>query len=104
MSKASESVVFVTLAEIARLAGVGRAAVSNWRRRYENFPAPVGGSDTSPQFSLLDVEQWLRAENKIKATVEPLDRLWPEFEALGDRETMGYLVAAVGLRLGSGGD
>lgn len=104
MSKASESVVFVTLAEIARLAGVGRAAVSNWRRRYENFPAPVGGSDTSPQFSLPDVEQWLRTENKIKATVEPLDRLWPEFEALGDRETMGYLVAAVGLRLGSGGD
>jgi hypothetical protein len=47
--------VVVTLAEIARIAGVGRAAVSNWRRRYDNFPSPVGGTDTSPQFSLPQV-------------------------------------------------
>ncbi|MEU0332861.1 N-6 DNA methylase [Streptomyces sp. NPDC006193] len=90
--------VVVTLAEIARIAGVGRAAVSNWRRRYENFPSPVGGTDTSPQFSLPQIEEWLRRENKLKTALNPLDRLWPEYEALGDRDTTGLLVAQLGLR------
>ncbi|MEU5083927.1 MULTISPECIES: HsdM family class I SAM-dependent methyltransferase [Streptomyces] len=99
MSKTSGSPpVVVTLAEIARLAGVGRAAVSNWRRRYDSFPSPVGGTDTSPQFSLPQVEEWLRRENKLKTALNPLDRLWPEYESLGDRETTGLLVARVGLR------
>ncbi|MFM9613234.1 N-6 DNA methylase [Streptomyces niveiscabiei] len=91
--------VLVTLAEIARIAGVGRAAVSNWRRRHENFPAPVGGTDTYPQFSLPEVEAWLQQENKFKAPVHPLDRLWPEYEALGERDAAGLLVAEAGLRL-----
>ncbi|MFF4979850.1 N-6 DNA methylase [Streptomyces sp. NPDC001046] len=89
--------IVVTLAEIARIAGVGRAAVSNWRRRYDNFPSPVGGTDTSPQFSLPQVEEWLRRENKLKTALNPLDRLWPEYESLGDREAAGLLVAQVGL-------
>ncbi|MFI6434126.1 N-6 DNA methylase [Streptomyces sp. NPDC050759] len=97
MSTGSSPVV-VTLAEIARIAGVGRAAVSNWRRRYESFPVPVGGTDTSPQFSLADVEAWLRQENKLKTVANPLDRLWPEYESLGERDTSGRLVAQVGLR------
>ncbi|MEV4439370.1 N-6 DNA methylase [Streptomyces sp. NPDC049577] len=96
---AGPSSVSVTLAEIARIAGVGRAAVSNWRRRYETFPTPVGGTDTSPQFSLDEVEDWLRQENKIKSPVSPWDRLWPEYEALGDRDAAGGIVARVGLRL-----
>ncbi len=54
----------VTAADIARLAGVGRAAVSNWRRRYPDFPQPVGGPATSPTFALADVEAWLRANGK----------------------------------------
>ncbi|WP_330336851.1 N-6 DNA methylase [Streptomyces sp. NBC_00557] len=93
--------VVVTLAEIARIAGVGRAAVSNWRRRYDNFPSPVGGTETSPHFSLPQVEEWLRRENKLKTGVNPLDRLWPEYESLGNRETTGLLVAQVGLRQSS---
>ena len=46
----------MTAAAIARLAGVGRAAVSNWRRRYPEFPKPVGGSPTSPTFDVAEVE------------------------------------------------
>lgn len=99
MSTTAESdPVVVTLAEIARIAGVGRAAVSNWRRRYDTFPSPVGGTDTSPQFSLPQVEEWLRRENKLKSALNPLDRLWPEYESLGDREATGLLVAQTGLR------
>lgn len=96
----------VSLADIARMVGVGRAAVSNWRRRHENFPAPLDGNDVSPQFSWAEVEAWLRAEGKLRAPVGALDRLWPEFEAVGGRDSMGYLVAAVGERLSArrGGD
>ncbi|MBQ1162185.1 N-6 DNA methylase [Streptomyces sp. A73] len=55
----------VTAAAIARLAGVGRAAVSNWRRRHADFPRPVGGTETSPTFSLAEVESWLREQGKL---------------------------------------
>lgn len=49
----------ITAAAIARLAGVGRAAVSNWRKRYPEFPQPVGGSPSSPAFDRAEVMQWL---------------------------------------------
>ncbi|MFG3031731.1 N-6 DNA methylase [Streptomyces sp. NPDC048253] len=93
--------VLVTLAEIARFAGVGRAAVSNWRRRFEDFPLPVGGSDASPQFALDTVEEWLLAHGKLRASTGALDRLWPHIEALGDRDRMGLVIAEAGLRLAS---
>jgi hypothetical protein len=54
----------MTAAAIARLAGVGRAAVSNWRRRYPEFPKPVGGSPTSPTFDRVEVEAWLKVTGK----------------------------------------
>jgi hypothetical protein len=54
----------ITAAAIARLAGVGRAAVSNWRRRYPEFPKPVGGSPNSPTFDRAKVEAWLKATGK----------------------------------------
>ena len=54
----------ITAAAIARLAGVGRAAVSNWRRRYPEFPKPMGGSSTSPTFDRAEVKAWLKATGK----------------------------------------
>lgn len=98
MPPSADPSVSVTLAEIARIAGVGRAAVSNWRRRHDSFPAPVGGTDTSPQFALSQVEEWLRRQGKLDE-VGSRERLWPEFEALGDRDTMGRAIAAAGARL-----
>jgi len=88
----------VTLAEIARIAGVGRAAVSNWRRRHESFPAPVGGTDASPQFSFAEIEQWLYEQGKIER-IAPRERLWPQYEALGDRAVMGTALAVAGARV-----
>ncbi|MFC7828118.1 N-6 DNA methylase [Streptomyces sp. NPDC057375] len=67
----------MTAAGIARLAGVGRAAVSNWRRRHADFPKPVGGTETSPSFALADVEAWLRAQGKL-AEVPPRERVWQQ--------------------------
>ncbi|MER7472753.1 N-6 DNA methylase [Micromonospora sp. NPDC000018] len=61
----------LTASGIARLASVGRAAVSNWRRRYADFPTPVGGTPTSPFFDAHEIEQWLRRHGKLhQATIE----------------------------------
>ncbi|WP_214105074.1 N-6 DNA methylase [Acrocarpospora catenulata] len=49
----------VPATEIARLAGVTRAAVSNWRKRYPDFPAPVGGGPRNALFALPEVRAWL---------------------------------------------
>ncbi|MDT0466084.1 N-6 DNA methylase [Streptomyces gibsoniae] len=67
----------VTAAGIARLAGVGRAAVSNWRRRHTDFPKPVGGTETSPSFALTEVENWLRRQGKL-AEVPLRERVWQQ--------------------------
>ena len=56
--------VEVTAAAIARLAGVGRAAVSNWRRRYPEFPKPIGGSPSSQTFDRAEVIDWLTNTGK----------------------------------------
>ncbi|WP_327393171.1 SAM-dependent methyltransferase [Streptomyces sp. NBC_01186] len=91
----SSRAVQVTLAEIARLAGVGRAAVSNWRRRHDSFPERIGGTDVSPQFSLTEIESWLRDNNKLKnATGRAW--LWPQVEALGSRDEAGRAIATAG--------
>ena len=54
----------VTAAAVARRVGVGRAAVSNWRRRYPDFPRPVGGGQNSPLFSWPEVAAWLVSTGK----------------------------------------
>ncbi|MGW2893955.1 N-6 DNA methylase [Streptomyces sp. NPDC001212] len=90
----------VSLAEIARIAGVGRAAVSNWRRRHDSFPTRIGGTDVSPQFSLAEVEHWLRDNGKLK-DVGGRELLWPRFEALGSRDESGLAVAEAARRMRS---
>ncbi|MEW1906197.1 hypothetical protein [Streptomyces sp. NPDC086147] len=55
----------VFLAAVARMAGVGRAAVVNWRRRHDDFPAPVAGTDVHPRFERSAVVAWLLAHDKI---------------------------------------
>lgn len=53
----------VSAAEVARIAGVTRAAVSNWRRRYPDFPAPVGGGRNA-LFPESAVREWLHNQRK----------------------------------------
>ncbi|WP_108989077.1 N-6 DNA methylase [Streptomyces coelicoflavus] len=90
----------VSLAEIARIAGVGRAAVSNWRRRHDSFPTRIGGTDVSPQFSLAEVEQWLRDNGKLDS-VAGRELLWPRFEVLGSRDESGLAIAEAAHRMRS---
>ncbi|MFF6903537.1 hypothetical protein [Streptomyces hydrogenans] len=63
--------VQVNMAQIAREAGVGRAAVVNWRRRYDDFPQPVGGTPESPLFRADEATAWLHAYDKVAFEFEP---------------------------------
>ncbi|MFC4591201.1 HsdM family class I SAM-dependent methyltransferase [Sphaerisporangium corydalis] len=99
MAEPSREPFTITLAETARMAGVGRAAVSNWRRRFDDFPKMNGGTDSSPVFSLDEIERWLLRHEKIKRATGGLKSLWPRIEALGDRDLIGAVIIAVGTEL-----
>ncbi|MFF6998413.1 N-6 DNA methylase [Streptomyces sp. NPDC008313] len=88
----------VTATGIARIAGVGRAAVSNWRRRHQDFPQPVAGTSASPAFDLREVEQWLDRQGKLRA-LAPLDRLGRHIETFGAAGRPAEAIALVGLTL-----
>ncbi|MFG2846805.1 N-6 DNA methylase [Kitasatospora sp. NPDC048296] len=84
----------ITGAEIARLAGVTRAAVSNWRRRYDDFPAPAGGGPTSPLFNLADVQAWLAKQRKGHEVSDEV-RLWQSLRGVfGDDIIQGLTAVA----------
>ncbi|WP_245205616.1 N-6 DNA methylase [Kitasatospora sp. RG8] len=72
----------VTAAEISRIAGVTRATVSNWRRRHADFPAPGGGTETSPLYDLGAVQQWLRERGRT-AAASPQEALRTALRLLG---------------------
>ncbi|MBS2966350.1 hypothetical protein KGA66_25125 [Actinocrinis puniceicyclus] len=55
----------MTLAEISQLAGVSRPAVTNWRRRFPDFPAQIGTDAARPQFDAGQVTGWLLAHNTL---------------------------------------
>ncbi|MFH8799018.1 hypothetical protein ACH4F6_05365 [Streptomyces sp. NPDC017936] len=67
-----------TGSEIARIAGVTRAAVSNWRRRREDFPAPVGGRADSPLFGLAEARAWYGRNPYLYAEGDPVNRIDPD--------------------------
>jgi hypothetical protein len=73
--------VEVSSADIARIAGVKPTAVSNWRRRHDDFPRPVGGTDRSPRFDLGQVEEWLSTHRQVPS-IDPDQRLWQALDSL----------------------
>src|SRR4030088_170357 len=73
----------VSATGIAKLAGVGRAAVSNWRRRYADFPQPAGGTATSPTFELEEVGKWLEQQGNLP-DLSPRKRVWRQIESTSD--------------------
>ena len=93
--------VTVTAADIARLTGYGRAAVSNWRRRYDDFPQPVGGTASSPLFALSDVENWLVEQGK-PVDVSDEERLWQQIRTTADDLQLAAVVAQLGNALAGG--
>ncbi|RVX42768.1 type I restriction-modification system DNA methylase subunit [Nonomuraea polychroma] len=84
----------VAAADIARMAGVGRPAVSNWRRRFQDFPEPVGGTSSNPLFSLAEVEVWLRDQGKLQELPED-ELVWQQIRNSADDLELAVVVSNV---------
>ena len=54
------------LAEVAEIAGVTPAAVSNWRSRAPDFPAPVADLRAGPVFDGKQIRRWLRSNKGVR--------------------------------------
>ncbi len=89
---AEDGVALVPPAEIARMAGVTRAAVSNWRRRHPDFPEPMGGTASAPLFALPEVRRWLERQGKGQSVADEV-RLWHALRAERGEDMAGALVA-----------
>ncbi len=70
--------VAVTISDIAEIAGVGRSAVANWRKRHPDFPIP----NASDRFDLEEVECWLIERGKIDGRAPRGFILWRLADAL----------------------
>lgn len=53
----------ISLAQVANLAGVTRAAVSNWRRRHD-FPAPAMTAGHTVWVVRTEAEHWLATQRR----------------------------------------
>ena len=88
----------VSTGDIARLGRVGRAAVSNWRRRHDDFPAPISGTSSNPRFALAEVEAWLRRNGK-HYRLSAADRAWQRLLSDGAELLLAERLAAAGAHL-----
>ena len=91
--------ITIDIEQIANIAGVGRSAVGNWRKRHEDFPIP----DASGGFDLREVERWLLENDKIDSRVAPEVAAWALADSMrsalfGHEATAVLIALAVYLR------
>jgi type I restriction enzyme M protein len=75
-TQAIDQPALVGIPQIAEIAGVGRSAVSNWRKRHADFPAPKVQTPSGALFDLREVEDWLIEQGKISERAPASARLW----------------------------
>lgn len=92
----------VTAADIARIAGVSRGTVSNWRRRRPDFPEPAGGTDASPAYDRGEVEAWLAARDSLPE-LPPDQRLWRAVTKSARTGDLGEAVLRAAREIQAGG-
>jgi N-6 DNA Methylase len=88
----------VGASEVAQIARVQPSAVSNWRKRYPDFPAPAGTAASGGDlFDLSAVETWLRAHGRVPqgSSAEALEQLWAVADRLRGKALAGDLLGAV---------
>jgi predicted DNA-binding transcriptional regulator AlpA len=92
----------VALSEIARMAGVSRQAVGNWRARHADFPQPRAVINSAPAFSRTEVEAWLRERGHPVGDIQMADvvqrpsRVFRQFLYCDQGLVRGFLAQAEG--------
>jgi len=74
----------VGVSDIAEMAQVKRSAVSNWPKRYKDFPSPRMVTSSGALYDSAEVERWLIESGKISGPVPPSIRLWKLADNLRD--------------------
>src|SRR5438552_12703086 len=94
----------IGVSEVAALAGVTRAAVTNWRARgTDRFPPPAAEARSGPLYRQADIEFWLAARNTIgeSTPLQPLGieaTLWATADKLrGSVDPSQYRHIVLGL-------
>jgi type I restriction enzyme M protein len=92
----------LNLTDIARLAGVSRTVVFNWRKRHTDFPQPVAEPASGPVFNRDEIAAWLeRRRPRAAKSVQPLGfeaKLWQAADALrNSMDPAEYKHVALGL-------
>jgi hypothetical protein len=84
--------------DVARVAGVGASAVSNWRKRYDDFPEPILNDGQSVAFDRIQIETWLVAHGKSVGELPLASHLWSLLErARGAAPIQQVILATAGL-------
>ncbi|MBF6353617.1 N-6 DNA methylase [Nocardia higoensis] len=81
----------MTATEISKLVGVTRATVSNWRKRHEDFPKPVGGTEFRPVFDWNAVQAWLADRGQDAADTPTLSLQTELRSSLSSEDAQGLL-------------
>lgn len=89
----NEQLSLVAPSDIAEMAGVTRAAVSNWRKRADDFPEPLGGTPAKPLFARDAVEQWLVDNDKKVVKQGGGAHLWAALNATRGHLRLGQTAA-----------
>lgn len=94
----------MTVSDIAELAGVQRATVSNWQRRHDEFPKPLPDSPPrQPQFDAGAVRAWLAErypekladDDRAAEAVRTWRYMMNDVECVDVSETLILLIAAI---------
>jgi type I restriction-modification system DNA methylase subunit len=80
----ADSETLVGITDIAEMARAKRAAVSNWPKRYSDFPKPRTVTPSGALFDAREVERWLIVKGKIDGPIPPTVRLWKVVDRLRD--------------------
>lgn len=80
LTPAHDSDPLLTITDIARELGLrSSAAVSNWRKRYANFPTPAERSDAGNElFRASELNAWLRSTGREEIRLDPTETLWQQ--------------------------
>ena len=85
----------ISMSDIARMANVGRAAVSNWRTRFQDdFPEMKEQGRQGPLFDRAEVIAWLESKGKLETSDEGSSAMWKLLDLLrGELEVSDALTS-----------